>query len=82
MLTLVIIAGAAMDATIKHLLQSNHVLLVSFGRYLFGAFGNLVARRQTSHQGDVACARTAWFVIAICAVTFFWSLKVLPLPRR
>ncbi len=35
-LTLAIIAGACMDATIKHLLQSNHVLLVAFGRYLFG----------------------------------------------
>jgi hypothetical protein len=36
-LTLAIMAGASMDATIKFLAQTNHVLLVAFGRYLFGA---------------------------------------------
>lgn len=82
-LTLAIIAGAAMDATIKHLLQSNHVLLVSFGRYLFGAFfSGLIWWRA----GKPVITKEMWrahglrgFVIAICAVTFFWSLKVLPL---
>lgn len=82
-LTLAIIAGASMDATIKHLLQSNHVLLVSFGRYLFGAFFSLLIWWRAGHP---VVTKEMWrahglrgFVIAICAVTFFWSLKVLPL---
>ncbi|ANP46523.1 DMT family transporter [Candidatus Viadribacter manganicus] len=82
-LTLAIIAGASMDATIKHLLQSNHVLLVSFGRYLFGAFFSLLIWWRA---GKPVITKEMWrahglrgFVIAICAVTFFWSLKVLPL---
>lgn len=82
-LTLAIIAGASMDATIKHLLQSNHVLLVSFGRYLFGAFFSLLIWWRAGHP---VITKEMWrahglrgFVIAICAVTFFWSLKVLPL---
>lgn len=82
-LTLAILAGASMDATIKHLLQTNHVLLVSFGRYLFGAiFSGLIWWRA----GKPVITKEMWrahglrgFVIAICAVTFFWSLKVLPL---
>jgi drug/metabolite transporter (DMT)-like permease len=82
-LTLAIIAGASMDATIKWLMQSNHVLLVSFGRYLFGAFFSLLIWWRAGHP---AVTKEMWrahglrgFVIAICAVTFFWSLKVLPL---
>ncbi|MBL8545128.1 MAG: DMT family transporter [Hyphomonadaceae bacterium] len=82
-LTLAIMAGASMDATIKHLLQSNHVLLVSFGRYLFGAFFSLLIWWRAGHP---TITKEMWrahglrgFVIAICAVTFFWSLKVLPL---
>ncbi len=82
-LTLAIIAGASMDATIKHLLQANHVLLVSFGRYLFGALFSLLIWWRAGHP---VITKEMWrahglrgFVIAICAVTFFWSLKVLPL---
>lgn len=82
-LTLAIVAGASMDATIKHLLQNNHVLLVSFGRYLFGAFFSLLIWWRA---GKPVITKEMWrahglrgFVIAICAVTFFWSLKVLPL---
>jgi len=82
-LTLAIIAGACMDATIKHLLQTNHVLLVSFGRYLFGALFSLLIWWRAGHP---VITKEMWrahglrgFVIAICAVTFFWSLKVLPL---
>ena len=82
-LTLAILAGASMDASIKHLLHTYHVLLVSFGRYLFGAiFSGLIWWRA----GKPMITKEMWrahglrgFVIAICAVTFFWSLKVLPL---
>lgn len=82
-LTLAIAAGSAMDATIKHLAQTNHVLLVAFGRYLFGAvfsFGIWL------HAGRPAITGEMWrahglrgFVIAGCATTFFWALSVLPL---
>lgn len=82
-LTLAIVAGASMDATIKHLSQSNHVLLVTFGRYLFGAlFSALIWWRA----GSPVITTEMWrahgvrgFVIAACAVTFFWALSVLPL---
>ncbi len=82
-LTLAIIAGACMDATIKHLSQTNHVLLVAFGRYLFGALFSLLIWWRA---GRPVISKEMWrahglrgFVIAICAVTFFWSLSVLPL---
>lgn len=82
-LTLAIIAGASMDATIKYLLQSNHVLLVTFGRYLFGALFSLLIWWRA---GSPVITTEMWrahglrgFVIATCAVAFFWSLKVLPL---
>lgn len=82
-LTGAIIAGSAMDATIKYLSLTNHVLLVAFGRYLFGtAFSAMIWWRA----GHPAIDREMWrahglrgFVIAICAVTFFWALSVLPL---
>ena len=82
-LTLAIAAGSAMDATIKHLAQTNHVLLVTFGRYLFGAVFSLGI---WLHAGRPAITREMWrahglrgFVIAGCATTFFWALSVLPL---
>lgn len=82
-LTLAIVVGASMDATIKHLAQSNHVLLVTFGRYLFGALFSLIIWYRA---GKPAITREMWrahglrgFVIAACAVTFFWALSVLPL---
>ena len=82
-LTLAILAGASMDATIKWLMQSNHVLLVSFGRYLFGALFSLLIWWRAGHP---VITKEMWrahglrgFVIAVCAVTFFWSLKILPL---
>ncbi len=37
LLALAVLAGSAMDATIKRLAETNHVLLVVLGRYLFGA---------------------------------------------
>lgn len=82
-LTLAIMAGASMDATIKFLSQSNHVLLVAFGRYLFGALFSLIIYWRA---GRPPIDREMWrahglrgFVIAACAVTFFWALSVLPL---
>lgn len=82
-LTLAIVAGAAMDATIKHLAQTNSVLLVAFGRYLFGALFSLLIWWRAGHP---AITKEMWrahglrgFVIAICAVTFFWALSILPL---
>jgi S-adenosylmethionine uptake transporter len=82
-LTLAIVAGAAMDATIKHLAQTNSVLLVAFGRYLFGAFFSLLIWWRAGHP---TISNEMWrahglrgFVIAICAVTFFWALSILPL---
>ena len=82
-LTLAIIAGASMDATIKHLAQTNHVLLVAFGRYLFGGlFSALLwwrAGRPTINAEMWRAHGVRGFVIATCAVAFFWSLSVLPL---
>jgi len=82
-LTLAIVAGAAMDATIKHLAQSNSVLLVAFGRYLFGALFSLLIWWRAGHP---TITKEMWrahglrgFVIATTAVTFFWALSILPL---
>jgi S-adenosylmethionine uptake transporter len=82
-LTLAIMAGASMDATIKFLAQTNHVLLVAFGRYLFGAIFSFGIYWRA---GQPPISKEMWrahglrgFVIAICAVTFFWALSVLPL---
>jgi drug/metabolite transporter (DMT)-like permease len=82
-LTLAIVAGAAMDATIKHLAQTNHVLIVAFGRYLFGGIFSALIWWRAGHPGITGEMWRAHglrgFVIAICAVTFFWSLSILPL---
>ena len=82
-LTAGIMAGSLMDATIKHLAMTNHVLLVAFGRYLFGALFSAMIWWRAGHP---AITREMWrahglrgFVIATCAVTFFWALSVLPL---
>jgi S-adenosylmethionine uptake transporter len=82
-LTAAIAAGAAMDATIKHLTHSNHFLLVVFGRYLFGTVFSLGIWWRA---GRPVITPEMWrahglrgFVIAICAATFFWALSVLPL---
>jgi drug/metabolite transporter (DMT)-like permease len=82
-LTLAIMAGASMDATIKYLAHSNHVLLVSFGRYLFGGLFSLAIWHRA---GRPVITREMWrahglrgFVITACVVPFFWALSVLPL---
>lgn len=78
-----IAAGSAMDATIKFLTQTNHVLIVTLGRYVFGAMFSLVIWRQA---GKPVVTREMWrahalrgFVIAGTATSFFWALTVLPL---
>lgn len=82
-LVLAISAGAAMDATIKYLAQTNHVLIVTLGRYVFGTVFSLIIWR---HAGAPRIDAEMWrahglrgFVIAGCATTFFWALTVLPL---
>lgn len=82
-LTLAIVAGASMDATIKFLTQSNHVLIVTLGRYVFGTVFSLII---WTHAGRPVITAEMWrahglrgFVIAGTATTFFWSLTVLPL---
>lgn len=82
-LVLGISAGAAMDTSIKYLAQTNHVLIVTLGRYVFGALFSLIIWR---HAGAPRVTAEMWrahglrgFVIAGCATTFFWALTVLPL---
>ena len=83
LLVLAITAGSAMDATIKFLTQTNHVLIVTLGRYVFGAFFSLIIWVRA---GKPQITPEMWrahglrgFVIAGCATTFFWALTVLPL---
>lgn len=82
-LMLGVLVGACMDATIKHVALTNHVLTVVFARYLIGALFSLIIWKQ---QGAPAITAEMWrvhgmrgFVIAGCASTFFWALTVLPL---
>jgi drug/metabolite transporter (DMT)-like permease len=82
-LVLAITAGSAMDATIKYLTQTNHVLIVTLGRYVVGAIFSLAIWIQA---GKPTVTAEMWrahalrgFVIAGCASTFFWALTVLPL---
>jgi S-adenosylmethionine uptake transporter len=72
-----------MDGVIKHLVRDHDALTVTFGRYLFAlVFALLVWMRA----GRPALTPDMWrahalrgAVIAVSGVTFFWSLKVLPL---
>lgn len=82
-LLVAITAGSAMDATIKFLTHTNHVLIVTLGRYVFGAMFSLAIWRQA---GKPPITREMWrahalrgFVIAGTATSFFWALTVLPL---
>jgi drug/metabolite transporter (DMT)-like permease len=83
LLVLAITAGSAMDATIKYLTQTNHVLIVTLGRYAFGTIFSLAIWWQA---GKPVVTPEMWrahalrgFVIAGCATAFFWALTVLPL---
>lgn len=78
-----IAALAAMDAAIKHLSQTNHVLIVSLGRYVLGAAFAFVI---WSHAGRPVITAEMWrahglrgLVIACSATSFFWALSLLPL---
>jgi S-adenosylmethionine uptake transporter len=82
-LVLAITAGSGMDATIKYLTQTNHVLIVTLGRYAVGTLFSLAIWVQV---GKPVISAEMWrahalrgFVIAGCATTFFWALTVLPL---
>ncbi|MBI1252591.1 MAG: EamA family transporter [Alphaproteobacteria bacterium] len=73
---------SAMDATIKFASETNHTLIVTLGRYVFGA---VFAFAIWTRAGSPAITLDMWrahalrgLVIAISAVTFFWSLTVLP----
>lgn len=75
----------AMDGVIKYLVQTNHVLIVTFGRYVFGA---LFAVGVWLRAGRPTLTREMWkahsargVVIAISATLFFWCLSVLPLAQ-
>jgi drug/metabolite transporter (DMT)-like permease len=82
-LVLAIAAGSFMDATIKFLSLTNHVLLVAFGRYLLGAIFSFAIYWQAGRPNITPEMWRAHgirgFLIAACAVTFFWALSVLPL---
>jgi S-adenosylmethionine uptake transporter len=78
-----IAAGATMDATIKYLAQTNPVLIVALARY---AFASVIALAVWWHAGRPRITPVMWrghalrgVIIAFSAVTFFWSLTVLPL---
>ncbi len=83
LLVAAIVAGSGMDAAIKYLAQTNHVLVVTFGRYAIGASFSLGI---WAHAGRPAISAEMWrahglrgFVITGTALGFFWALTVLPL---
>ncbi len=82
-LAIAVIAGSAMDATIKHLAQSNHVLLVTLGRYVFGALFSLApwlrAGAPAITPGMLRAHGLRGGIIAASGSLFFWGLSVLPL---
>jgi S-adenosylmethionine uptake transporter len=78
-----IAAGATMDATIKYLAQSNPVLMVALARYAFAA---AISFGIWQRAGAPPITPAMWrahalrgCVIAVSAVSFFWSLTVLSL---
>jgi S-adenosylmethionine uptake transporter len=78
-----IATGATMDATIKYLAQTNPVLIVALARYVFAA---AISFGVWWHAGKPTITAVMWrghalrgVIIAFSAVTFFWSLTVLPL---
>lgn len=82
-LVLAVLAGSAMDATIKHLTHTNHVLIVALGRYAFGAMFSLGV---WAHAGAPSITAGMWrahalrgAIIACSGTGFFWSFSVLPL---
>lgn len=83
LLALAVLAGSAMDVTIKRLAETNHVLLVVLGRYLFGALFSVAI---WARAGAPPISAEMWrvhslrgLIIAISGAGFFWSFTVLPL---
>ena len=85
--TLLLVIGVAalsvMDATIKHLSDTNHTLIVVLGRYFFATLFSLAIWTQA---GRPMITPDMWrahgqrgIVIAVASTAFFWSLTVLPL---
>lgn len=73
----------AMDGVIKHLVATNDALVVTLGRYVFGAAFALIIWLRS---GSPIVTREMWkahgargIVIAISASLFFWCVSVLPL---
>ena len=73
----------AMDGVIKHLVATNDSLVVTLGRYVFGALFALVIWLRS---GRPVLTREMWkahaargVVIAISASLFFWCVSVIPL---
>lgn len=73
----------AMDGVIKHLVATNDSMVVTLGRYMFGAmFASVIWLRS----GRPVLTREMWkahagrgVVIAISASLFFWCVSVIPL---
>jgi S-adenosylmethionine uptake transporter len=83
LLVLAVLAGSAMDATIKRLVATNHVLLVVLARYLVGA---MFSAALWLRAGAPAISAEMWrfhslrgLLISISGAGFFWSFTVLPL---
>ncbi|MEZ5921604.1 MAG: DMT family transporter [Parvularculaceae bacterium] len=78
-------ALSVMDATIKHLVETNSVLVVTFLRYVFGgAFALAIwlrAGRPALTFERLKAHGVRGLVIVFSATLFFWSLKVLPLAQ-
>jgi S-adenosylmethionine uptake transporter len=82
-LALAVFFGSAMDATIKHLAETNHVLIVALGRYVFGA---LFALPTYWHAGRPPISAEMWrihgargLLVACSGTAFFWAFTILPL---
>lgn len=82
-LAFAVLLGSAMDATIKYLGQSNDVLLVAFGRYVFGALFSLppyLHARLPKITADMLRVHGLRGAMIACGGTgFFWAFTVLPL---
>lgn len=81
-LLIAVMAGSAMDGTIKYLAQTNHVLIVTLGRYVFGAlfsFGVYLHARRPPISAEMWRAHgLRGLILAGSATSFFWALTVLP----
>jgi S-adenosylmethionine uptake transporter len=74
---------SSMDGVIKYLSKTEHSLMVTLGRYVFGLMFAAVIWFKAGRpaiNGDMWRAHGArGVVMAACSVSFIWSLSVLPL---